>query len=77
MELSLHSGGEYEVFILCHVKDQNIPVYSNDEAYMQNLKSRYIPREFLDMSVLFNEKTLTSWYPKVEDHRYLRVLSDS
>ncbi|OQE13532.1 hypothetical protein PENFLA_c046G05942 [Penicillium flavigenum] len=68
MELSLHSGGEYEVFILCHVKDKDIPVYTDDGETMQSLKSRFVPREFLDMTILFNDKTLKTWYPKVDEH---------
>ncbi|RMJ24589.1 hypothetical protein PHISP_04545 [Aspergillus sp. HF37] len=69
MELSLHSGGEYEVFILCHVKDSNVPLYPDDGNAMRHVKARFIPREFLDMTLLFNDKTLESWYPKIEEHR--------
>jgi hypothetical protein len=73
MELSLHSGGEYEVFILCHVRDKDIPVYTDDGEAVQSLKSRFVPREFLDMTILFNEKTLKSWYPNVDEHRYFTL----
>ncbi|KAF9239770.1 hypothetical protein CBS147339_9025 [Penicillium roqueforti] len=67
MELSLHSGGEYEVFILCHVKDKDIP-YTDDDEAMQSVKSRFVPREFLDVTILFNDETLKTWYPKVDEH---------
>lgn len=70
MELSLHSGAEYEVFILCHVKDASIPLNTDDAEAMRNLKSRFIPREFQEMAVLFNDKTLESWYLDINDHRY-------
>ncbi|CAI7618289.1 unnamed protein product [Penicillium glandicola] len=70
MELALHSGAEYEVFILCDVKDESIPIYTDDAQVMKETKARFIPREFMDMAVLFNDKTLDSWYPKVEEHRY-------
>lgn len=70
MELSLHSGAEYEVFILCHVKDARIPINIEDAEAMRSLKSRFIPREFQEMAVLFNDQTLESWYPGVDEHRY-------
>lgn len=69
-ELSLHSGGEYQVFLLIHIKDESIPIYTDDDEVMKEIKARFIPHEFQDMAVLFNEKTLESWYPRVEDHRY-------
>ncbi|KAJ5706600.1 hypothetical protein N7488_006401 [Penicillium malachiteum] len=67
MELSLHSGGEYEVFILCHVKDMTISLDSDPEA-IQRLKSQFVPVEFAEMTILFNDGTLTStvaqyWQP--------------
>ncbi|KGO69697.1 Protein of unknown function DUF3405 [Penicillium italicum] len=68
MELSLHSGGEYEVFLLVHVKDESIPIYSDDAEVVKQVKAQFIPHEFHDMAVLFNEKTLESWYPRVEEH---------
>lgn len=69
-ELSLHSGGEYQVFVLVHVKDESIPIYTDDDEVMKEIKARFIPHEFRDMVVLFNENTLKSWYPRVEEHRY-------
>ncbi|OQE07913.1 hypothetical protein PENVUL_c011G02210 [Penicillium vulpinum] len=69
MELSLHSGAEYEVFILCYVQDESIPIYTHDAKVMEKVKSRCVPRKFLDMVVLFNDATLDSWYPKIEEHR--------
>ncbi|RDW76289.1 DUF3405 domain-containing protein [Aspergillus mulundensis] len=66
MELSLHSGAEYEIFLLTHVKDNEIPLHTADAA--QHLKDQFIPREFWDMTVFFNEETLKSWYPKVQEH---------
>ncbi|CAI7631641.1 unnamed protein product [Penicillium discolor] len=67
-ELSLHSGGEYQVFLLIHVKDESIPIYTDDDEVVKEIKARFIPHEFQDMAVLFNEKTLESWYPRVEEH---------
>jgi hypothetical protein len=68
MELSLHSGGEYEIFLLVHVKD---PEYQlNGASDVQLLKDKYIPVEFHNITVLFNTETLERWYPKVPEHRY-------
>ncbi|KAJ5583987.1 uncharacterized protein N7459_003787 [Penicillium hispanicum] len=66
MELSLHSGGEYEVFILVDVKD-DIPIHNNDGT-AEKIKKLFIPAEFHDISILFNNMVLQSWYPDVEEH---------
>ncbi|KAL4998393.1 hypothetical protein BDV10DRAFT_201272 [Aspergillus recurvatus] len=68
MELSLHSGAEYEVFLLTHVKDNDLLLYATDDAKIRALKEQFIPPEFWDITVLFNERTLQSWYPKVDEH---------
>lgn len=75
MELSLHSGAEYEVFILCHVRNNSISLNAKDIDSLRSLKAQFIPAEFLDMTVLWNAQTLESWYPKLEEHRYLPLRS--
>jgi hypothetical protein len=67
MELSLHSGGEYQVFLLIHVKDDEMPIFS-DSKTIHRLK-RSIPEEFRSMTLFFNNKLLEAWYPKIEEHR--------
>jgi hypothetical protein len=67
MELSLHSGGEYQIFLLIHVKDDEMPIFS-DTKTMNRLKSS-IPEEFRNMALFFNNKLLEAWYPKIEEHR--------
>ncbi|KAJ5899188.1 hypothetical protein N7495_003932 [Penicillium taxi] len=66
MELSLHSGAEYEVFILVHVKDDELPMFSDPKTVAQLKKS--IPQEFRNMAVFFNNKLLEAWYPKIPEH---------
>ncbi|KAF7591725.1 hypothetical protein BBP40_001169 [Aspergillus hancockii] len=68
MELSLHSGSEYVVYIICHVRDPQVSLNANDQEDMQRLKAKYIPPEFSDMTILFNDKILEAWYPKIEEH---------
>jgi hypothetical protein len=67
-ELSLHSGGEYEVFLLVHVKDAEFDVESPVHGAL--IKEQYIPKEFHDISILFNDATLEKLYPNVSEHRY-------
>lgn len=67
MELSLHSGAEYEVFLLVHVKDDELPIFS-DAKTMSNLR-KSIPPEFRNIALFFNNKLLEAWYPKIPDHR--------
>ncbi|KAJ6004542.1 hypothetical protein N7522_006187 [Penicillium canescens] len=66
MELSLHSGGEYQIFLLIHVKDDEMPIFS-DTKTINRLKSS-IPEEFRNMALFFNNKLLEAWYPKIEEH---------
>ncbi|KAH8903683.1 hypothetical protein BR93DRAFT_953031 [Coniochaeta sp. PMI_546] len=65
MELALHSGGEYQLFLLVDVK---VPIDLRDERAIQRLKTDSIPAEFHDIAVLFNEQVLEEWYPKIEEH---------
>ncbi|KAJ5183661.1 hypothetical protein N7492_001277 [Penicillium capsulatum] len=66
MELALHSGAEYEVFLLIHVKDEELPIFS-DAKTMQRLR-KSIPPEFRNMALFFNDKLLEAWYPKIVEH---------
>jgi hypothetical protein len=67
VELSLQSGGEYAVFLLVHVKDATIPIYS-DPALYETIKQKNVPREFWDISILWNENMNGPWYPLLKDH---------
>jgi Protein of unknown function (DUF3405) len=68
MELSLHSGAEFEIFLMVHVKDDELPIFSDEET-VQRLKEEFIPAEFRNITVLFNNKMLEAWYPKIDEHR--------
>ncbi|KAI9888742.1 MAG: hypothetical protein M1814_006474 [Vezdaea aestivalis] len=67
VELSLQTGGEYSVFLMVHVKDDTIPIYSDDALY-EAVKRKYIPQEFWDISILWNENMNRPWYPLLKDH---------
>ncbi|OJJ49085.1 hypothetical protein ASPZODRAFT_164659 [Penicilliopsis zonata CBS 506.65] len=68
MELSLHSGAEYEVFLMVHVKDNLLPIFSDVES-IHMMKRMFIPPEFWNITVLFNDKLLEAWYPRISEHR--------
>ena len=67
MELSLHSGGEYEVIILSEAKDRSKRIFDDEDAYREALLGA-APLEFRDMIVLFNQDLLEQWYPLVGKH---------
>ncbi|KAL9593022.1 MAG: hypothetical protein Q9179_006161 [Wetmoreana sp. 5 TL-2023] len=66
-ELSLHSGAEYEVFLLVQIVDLEKPIFFDSTAYQEAL-DLYVPREFHNISVLFNVPLMEAWYPKVGKH---------
>lgn len=68
MELSLHSGLEYQVFFMLDVKDESLPIEESEEA-VEEIKMRAVPPEFHNMTILFNDRLLRQWYPKIKEHR--------
>jgi hypothetical protein len=68
MELALHSGAEYRVFLLVHVKDDELPIFSDMQTIEQVKQG--IPQEFRNISFFFNTKLLEAWYPRIYEHRY-------
>lgn len=66
MELSLHSGGEYTVFLLVDVKDSVFNLSST--ADIARLKAEFIPTEFHNITIFFNAPILEAWYPGVPEH---------
>lgn len=65
-ELSLLSGGEYQLYLLVNVKEREADIYNNPQVYQDVLK-RVVPRELRDISVLWTERVCEEWYPKVND----------
>ncbi|PNS14685.1 hypothetical protein CAC42_1707 [Sphaceloma murrayae] len=63
-ELGLAGRGEYEVFILLHVKDKTINFRGSEEAARRTIEEN-IPPEFRDMTILFNEDDLKKLYPAI------------
>ncbi|PSK60413.1 hypothetical protein B9Z65_563 [Elsinoe australis] len=61
-ELSLKSGGEYDVHFLLHVKNNSIPVWANNEIYAQFVRDN-MPQEFWNMTTLWSEAQMEYYYP--------------
>lgn len=62
-ELSLKSGGEYDVHFLLHVKDDSIPIWSSKEVYRKTIEDN-LPKEFWDMATLWSEQQMKMYYPE-------------
>ncbi|KZZ90573.1 hypothetical protein AAP_03668 [Ascosphaera apis ARSEF 7405] len=60
-ELSLLSGGEYTVHFLIHVKDDDIPIWSDKETH-DNILKEALPEEFEGMGTLWSEKQMELIY---------------
>lgn len=60
-ELSLHSGGEYSIFLLVQVKGEQRSI-DEPEVY-QDILEKQIPHELRNMTILFKTESLAaSWY---------------
>lgn len=64
VETNLHSGGEFELFILVGVHDDDGPILNNEGVHRSVLEQS-VPREFHDLAILFNQRLLRAWYPTV------------
>lgn len=67
MELSLESGGRYDVHLLVQVKNDGAhPVWADQEAYDQRIRET-IPREFQGLVTLWTETQMLSLYQGIHD----------
>lgn len=64
-ELSLMSGGEYEVVLLVHCKDDNLPIWE-DDVY-QAVLDEHVPREFWNITELWNMGMVRGQFPNFDD----------
>lgn len=65
-ELSILSGGEYTVHFLIQVKDENLPIFSDEETKDRVLRDS-LPEEFRGMGTLWNEKQMLLMYGGLEE----------
>ncbi|GAB0134985.1 hypothetical protein EsDP_00003337 [Epichloe bromicola] len=71
-ELSLKTGGQYEVFLLVQSKNQSLPIFDDEELYQSVLKEN-VPAEFHDITVLWNDQQVWDLYPAITDE-YARTV---
>ena len=65
-ELSIMSGGEYSVHFLIQVKDNELPIFSDDETYTRVVRDS-LPEEFRGMGTLWNERQMHLMYGGLEE----------
>lgn len=65
-ELSLMSGGEYVVHFLIHVRDDNLPIWADDETHNRVLRDA-LPQEFRGMGSLWSERQMGLIYGGLEE----------
>ncbi|EON62714.1 hypothetical protein W97_01938 [Coniosporium apollinis CBS 100218] len=68
-ELTIHSGGEYVLHFLIHVKDDNLPIWSDDATHQRVLDDS-LPKEFRGMGTLWTERQMGLLYGGLEESFY-------
>ncbi|KAG9842817.1 hypothetical protein KCU98_g2604, partial [Aureobasidium melanogenum] len=68
-ELSLQSGGEYTIHFLVHVKDNDMPIWSDDFTYQRVLNDS-LPLEFRGMGTLWSERQMSLIYGGIPETNY-------
>ncbi|KAL1852072.1 hypothetical protein VTK73DRAFT_9287 [Phialemonium thermophilum] len=70
-ELSLRTGGEYEVFLLVHVK-QPYDIFGDEETYRYVVETE-VPREFWNITILWNDDAVHRMYPALDPSKEATV----
>ncbi|KAI1617067.1 hypothetical protein EDD37DRAFT_49457 [Exophiala viscosa] len=65
-ELTMLTGGEYVVHFLIQVKNEDVPIWSDDETYDRVL-SDSLPEEFRGMGTLWSERQMLLMYGGLEE----------
>jgi hypothetical protein len=68
-ELSVLSGGEYNVHFLVHVKNNDIPIWADDETYQRVLRDA-LPEEFHGLGTLWSERQMSLIYGGLRDSHF-------
>ncbi len=68
-EGALRTGGEYQVILLIDMKDYDKNIFASPEHYQQGFRDAKIPPELQSIAILWDDRFLESWYPKIEEHR--------
>lgn len=65
-ELSLKTGGLYDVHLLMHVRDDDLPVHTDEKVYQDTLRAN-VPEEFRDMTTLWSVPHMAATYPGLRE----------
>ncbi|OAK99648.1 hypothetical protein IQ06DRAFT_294094 [Phaeosphaeriaceae sp. SRC1lsM3a] len=68
-ELSVASGGEYQVHFLIHVKDDNKQIWADEKVYAEVLENA-LPAEFAGMGTLWSERQMGLIYGGIFDSKF-------
>jgi hypothetical protein len=68
-ELSVASGGEYQVHFLIHVKDDNKQIWADEKVYAEVLENA-LPAEFAGMGTLWSERQMGLIYGGMFDSKF-------
>ncbi|KAK4549629.1 hypothetical protein LTR36_004930 [Oleoguttula mirabilis] len=68
-ELALHSGGQYAIHFLIHVKDDNLQIWADDATHQRVLDAA-LPEEFRGMGTLWSERQMGLIYGGVQESFY-------
>lgn len=75
-ELALKSGGEYDVHLLVHVKDDSIPIWADKATYDATLQEA-VPREFWNISTLWSVQQMMMYYPEPFPENFANMAGSS
>lgn len=75
-ELSLKSGGEYDVHILLHVKNDSSPIWADKATYQRTIEEN-IPREFWNITTLWSEQQMRMYYPSPFGHNVANMVEST
>ena len=73
-ELALRSGGEFQVFLLVHVREDDIAIWDDEETY-QWVLNEHVPREFHGITTLWNNEAVWKVYTALTDENERSVHS--
>ncbi|KAB8542100.1 hypothetical protein FH972_025563 [Carpinus fangiana] len=73
-ELSLESGGQFEVHFMIHVREDNVQIWSDEET-RDRILAESLPEEFHGMATLWSEQQMSLLYDEIEEtsHQSLPV----
>lgn len=69
-EASLASGGKYQVFILLHVKDEGIPLFTGEDQPDATIRKN-VPPEFHSITEVWNHAQIRSLYSNIAEHAFV------